>query len=373
MGNDANTTTCLVCGQRLVKNGKTPAGTQRWRCLNCGSSSVRKRADLARRNELREFLQWLLGKQSQQEITNTKTGRSLRRRTSWCWEIEPTLGPVESTYPVVLIDGIYLGSWCLLIAVTEELQVLAWQWCSKESAAAWTALLTRIPAPLVVVCDGGSEFASAARSCWPDTKIQRCVFHVQMNIRRHLTLRPRSQAGKDLLKLSRAISRVVDPDSAIKWQLGLQAWWQQQGHLTKQRSSDGWSSWWTHDRLRKAWLLLSKLSGNGHLFAYVSHGNARTTSPLEDGINNGIRTTLRNHRGMSEAHMKRAAEWFLYTRELTIEHAYALIPTTLTTATLESSAALDETDDSAALVAFYDTTLSAEEGLWNRSGWAGRS
>ncbi|PPF43813.1 hypothetical protein C5B85_11730 [Pseudoclavibacter sp. AY1F1] len=322
---------------------------------------------------MREFLQWLLGKQSQQEITNTKTGRSLRRRTSWCWEIEPTLGPVESTYPVVLIDGIYLGSWCLLIAVTEELQVLAWQWCSKESAAAWTALLTRIPAPLVVVCDGGSEFASAARSCWPDTKIQRCVFHVQMNIRRHLTLRPRSQAGKDLLKLSRAISRVVDPDSAIKWQLGLQAWWQQQGHLTKQRSSDGWSSWWTHDRLRKAWLLLSKLSGNGHLFAYVSHGNARTTSPLEDGINNGIRTTLRNHRGMSEAHMKRAAEWFLYTRELTIEHAYALIPTTLTTATLESSAALDETDDSAALVAFYDTTLSAEEGLWNRSGWAGRS
>ncbi|PPF47174.1 hypothetical protein C5B85_02570 [Pseudoclavibacter sp. AY1F1] len=193
-----------------------------------------------------------------------------------------------------------------------------------------------------------------------------------MNVRRHRTLRPRTRAGRDLLKLSRALSRVEDTDSAIAWQMGFHAWWTQHGHLTKQRSTDGWSKWWTHDKLRKAWLLLSRLSANGHLFTFVTHGNARTTSPLEGGINNGIRTTLRNHRGMSEAHMKRAAEWFLYTRELTIEHAYALIPTTLTTATLESSAALDETDDLAPLVAFHDTTLSAEEGLWSRSGWAGR-
>ncbi|PPF34957.1 hypothetical protein C5E05_14005 [Pseudoclavibacter sp. AY1H1] len=96
----------------------------------------------------------------------------------------------------------------------------------------------------------------------------------------------------------------------------MQAWWQQHGQLSKQRSTDGWSKWWTHDRLRKAWLLLSHLSGNGHLFTFVTHGNAGTTSPLEGGINNGIRTTLRNHRGMSEAHMKRATEWFLCTREL---------------------------------------------------------
>ncbi|WP_374953454.1 transposase [Pseudoclavibacter sp. AY1H1] len=113
----------------------------------------------------------------------------------------------------MLVDGIYLGSWCLLIAVTEDLQVLAWQWCSTESAAAWTALLARIPAP-VVVCDGGSGFASAAGACWPDTKIQRCMFRVPMNVRRHLTLRPRTHGGRDLLELSRALSRVVDAGTA---------------------------------------------------------------------------------------------------------------------------------------------------------------
>ncbi|WP_458782698.1 IS1/IS1595 family N-terminal zinc-binding domain-containing protein, partial [Paenarthrobacter ureafaciens] len=27
-----------MCGQTLVRNGKTSAGKQRYRCLNCGSS-----------------------------------------------------------------------------------------------------------------------------------------------------------------------------------------------------------------------------------------------------------------------------------------------------------------------------------------------
>ncbi len=239
MRNDANTTTCLVCGQRLVKNGRTAAGTQRWRCPDCGASSVRKRVDLVRRNQLREFLEWLHGKHSQHELGGASAARQLRRRTAWCWDIEPALGPVETRHRVILVDGIYIGSWCLLIAVTEDLQVLAWQWCSTESSAAWSALLTRIPAPEVVVCDGGTGFASAARSCWPEVKTQRCLFHVQMNIRRHLTRHPRSPAGRDLLKLSRALSRVIDVDTAVSWQLGLQAWWQQHGHLTKQRSTEG--------------------------------------------------------------------------------------------------------------------------------------
>lgn len=369
MPNASNTSSCLVCGQRLVKNGKTAAGTQRWRCPDCGASSVRKRADLARRNELRGFLLWLLGKLSQAEASTTATDRTLRRRTAWCWLIEPTLGPVETRHRQVLVDGIYIGSWCLLIAVTDRLQVLAWQWCARESAAAWTALLERIPAPEVVVCDGGSGFASAARACWPGTKIQRCLFHVQMNIRRHLTRRPRTEAGKALLQLSLALSRVTDTDSAITWRLGLEAWWRQHGHLTEQRSTDGWQRWWTHDRLRKAWLLLARLSANGTLFTYIEHGNVRTTSPLEGGINNGIRTILRAHRGMSEDHMKRAAEWFLYSRELGIEHAYELIPITLSA----PDTSVTEDPDNDEPTTLYDTGLSADEGLWHRAGWAGHS
>jgi len=43
-----NNPKCGACGAKMVKNGKTSAGTQRWRCLSCGSSSVRRIGNAAK-------------------------------------------------------------------------------------------------------------------------------------------------------------------------------------------------------------------------------------------------------------------------------------------------------------------------------------
>ena len=136
----------MLCDLPLVKNGRNTAGNQRWRCQNCGASSVRKRPDLTRQHQLHSFLKWLLGKQSQPEITRTQTGRSFRRNIAWCWNITPDLPKVTIPPKYVIIDGTYIGSWCLLIATDEHQIPLAWQWCSTESQAAWEALLRQISA-----------------------------------------------------------------------------------------------------------------------------------------------------------------------------------------------------------------------------------
>lgn len=364
MGTASNSTRCLVCGAGLVKNGRTAAGTQRWRCPECGASSVRRREDVTRRYQLAAFLAWLIGKHSQADADG-RTGRSFRHATAWCWDVQPRLGPVTTTHHQVLVDGIWIGSWCLLIAVTEKLEVLAWQWCARESTAAWTALLEKIPAPAVIVCDGGTGLPSAVRAVWPQTKTQRCLFHVQMNIRRHLTMNPRTDAGRRLRALSLELSEVHDPDQVIAWRLKLEAWWQAYGHLTKERSYDGRKWWFTHDRLRKAWQLLSRLTRDGTLFTYIDYGNSRTTSPLEGGINNGIRHVLRTHRGMTEEHMKRAAEWFLTLHEIPLDRAHELIQP----AQPDTDPTLDTKHEDTPEPHLYDTGLSAEEGLWARSGW----
>ncbi|WP_344774823.1 IS1249 family transposase [Gryllotalpicola kribbensis] len=368
MPNTSNSTVCLVCASRLVKNGRTKAGTQRWRCPECGSSSVRRREDVRRRHELAEFLTWLVGKHSQAEAGGG-TGRSFRDRTAWCWDVQPRLGPVESGHHQVLIDGVWIGTWCLLIAATEKLQVLAWQWCARASIAAWEALFRQIPAPQVVVCDGGTGIATAVHTIWPDTKIQRCLFHVQLNIRQHLTMKPRTDAGRRLLGLAKALSDVHEIDEAIDWQRHLDAWWRAHGHLTKERTYFRNGQWgFTHERLRKAWLLLRKLARSGTLFTYIEHGNMRTTSPLEGGINSQIRHVLRAHRGMTEEHMKRAAEWFLTLHEIAISDAHQLITPSPPPAPDDEPEAHDDLE----LPARYDTGLDANEGLWQRTGWAGR-
>ncbi|NKG22893.1 IS1249 family transposase, partial [Paeniglutamicibacter terrestris] len=321
---------CDVCGSRLKRNGKTTAGTQRWRCIDCGASSVRKRSDLARKAELDQFLQWLMGKDSQAEI-GPGGGRTFRRSTQWCWNIEPALAVTGEIHGQVQMDGIYLGrGWCCLIAIANG-HVIGWQWCDTEKSAAWLALMELIPAPRAVVIDGGSGLASALSRAWPETRIQRCLVHVQRNVRTYLTLRPRTDAGRALRRISLALTRLKTTEEAAAWVQVLNQWNTEHGDLIKQRSyqqgpagfrpagvrsNQAW--WYTHDRLRKAYRLMERLAKTGHLFTYlhpelIDVGVDSTTNKIEGGVNTHLRALLRNHRGMPPAHAKRAVEWWLYT------------------------------------------------------------
>lgn len=365
MGLPSNSTTCLLCGTKLVKNGRHRSGTQRWRCPSCGASSVRRRPDVTAREQLRRFVIWLTGKATQSETDGTASGRSFRRHTAWCWDLVPRLGPVETIHHAVLVDGIWIGTWCLLIALSDTGRVLAWQWCARETTAAWEALLEQVPAPAVLVSDGGSGLPSALRQCWPETKHQRCLFHLQLNTTRHLTRNPRTNAGRALRRLVMDLSGVRDEDAAIDWQLHLEQWWQRFGHLTNERTllRNGRFGF-THDRLRKAWLLVRLVVRKNLIFTHITHGNPRTTSALES-LNAQIRDLLRHHRGMTEEHRRRAVEWFLTLHELPTEQALDLArPSKQQPATTEPDDQISHT--------LYDTGLDAGEGLWLRSGWAGR-
>lgn len=349
-----------------MKNGRTSAGTQRWRCRQCGASATRRRPDVARREQLRRFLKWLTGKATQAEVGGG-TGRSFRHEVAWCWQLQPRMPVTGEVHDAVLVDGIWVGSWCLLIARSDTGHVIAWQWAARESTAAWSALFNQIPPPDVVVTDGGSGIRSALANSWPTTAVQRCIFHLQMNVTRELTRRPRLKAGQALRAIAMNLSAVTDIDAAIQWRLTLEAWWQQFGHLTKERTLyDNGQFGFTHLRLRKAWGILHRAAEAGHVFTFLEHGNPRTTSPLEGGINAQIRHLLRHHRGMSEEHRRRAVEWFLLLTEVPIDHAHkhAAIPTPPATAS---------TADEREGPALYDTGLEATEGLWVRAGWAGRT
>ena len=124
----------------------------------------------------------------------------------------------------------------------------------------------------------------------------------------------------------------------------------------------------THDRLRKAWQLIRRVSRNHTLFTWITYGNPRTTSPLEGGINSQIRDLLRRHRGLNDEHQKRAVEWFLVLHELPLDEAITLAQPTPTPAHQEQP----EEPDEPRSTALYDNGLDPGEGLWLRTGWAGR-
>ncbi len=116
--------------------------------------------------------------------------------------------------------------------------------------------------------------AAALSECWSETAVQRCLVHVQRNVRTY-----------------RSTTAMVPG-----WVRANQSWW------------------YTHDRLRKAYRLLERLGQAGTLFTYLEGEYAgldiaSTTNRIEGGTNAQLRLLQRAHRGMSQEHQKRAIEW----------------------------------------------------------------
>lgn len=371
---------CGVCGTKLVKNGTTSAGRTRWRCKACGASTVRSRVDVTRRAQLDRFVGWLLNPSPQCSLGGT--GRSFRASTAWCWNVEvPQPTVTGEVLPTVMLDGTYLQGWCLLIAFSGQ-HVLGWQWCDRESKPAWTALLERLPAPEMVVVDGGRGVAAALSECWPTTQVQRCYFHIFQTITRHLTMNPRLDAGKQLRVLTKALMKVEDLDQARAWIVEYLAWEAQWDQFLKHRSYPGthkerpaWLGahqhwWYTHRELRKCRALFRGLLHRNELFTWLALGNVplpRTTSPLEGGPNKAIKDLLRVHRGLPEDHARRGIEWLLNTWCQFPHDPWSLAQPHQWTPTKTTRRVIDEPDGPQPGTAF-----SWEDGNGIQKGWAGR-
>ena len=190
---------CPYCGGRTKRNGRTSSGSQRWRCTACGASTTLRYDDTAAR--LEEFLGWLLSKDSQ--ATMPGGGRSFRRRTAEFWEVWPMPVPDGELHRVLYVDGIWVARDLVVLICCSGERVVSWYMARSENSRAWSALMAPIPAPEVVVTDGGSGFAKAVRETWPRTRVQRCTFHAFSQVKRYTTTRPKLQAGRELYLIAR--------------------------------------------------------------------------------------------------------------------------------------------------------------------------
>ena len=237
---------CPLCGAKMKRNGKTSAGRTRWRCTSCGASSIRRIDSSAK--SLDAFLGWLLSRRRQADMPGG--GRTFRRKTAAFWEVWPMPPKVEAPRRVVYADGIHLGRKAVVLIASDDEHVLGWHLCRAENSRAWSALMSRIAAPEVVVSDGGDGFAKALKRTWPATRHQRCAFHAFSQERRYTTTRPRTQAGAELYGLAKALLSVTTLKEADGWVEALLAWSERWDEFLAEttRGEDGRVAL-THERL----------------------------------------------------------------------------------------------------------------------------
>ena len=186
----------------MKRNGTTSKGTTRWRCKQCGASSVKRRNDITNAAVFTQFIEHCTTAISLDDLAkrNGVSRATMKRRFKWCWLVDvpdPTAGHHKRIYDQVFLDGTYTAGGCLIVAATID-HVIAWHWCKHETTRDYQLLLERIEAPLIAVIDGGQGAYSAIKKCWPTTKIQRCLVHAQRVVRRYTTTNPRTDAGRTI-------------------------------------------------------------------------------------------------------------------------------------------------------------------------------
>lgn len=306
---------CAACGGGMKRNGTTSAGRTRWRCKACGASRTQGHDRAA--IDLKAGLAWLLSSCTQ-EGASAVPARTLRRRNLPVWRLNPPTPLPAERYDVVQADGIWLHRNAVVLIAMADGHVVGWHAASSESAASWAALMRQIRAPRVLVCDGGNGIGKAMREAWPGTRMQRCLFHVCMNITTLTGKRPRLEAGRELLKLARDLSRVSDADGMRDWLIAYNQWERKWKDFLDEKSEyrDG-SLNDAHTRLVKARRMIRKRVSEHVMDTFIDlkdecDGPIPPTNNLCESWNRRIRDMLRSHNGLSLLHEVKAIGWWCY-------------------------------------------------------------
>lgn len=201
------------------------------------------------------------------------------------------------------VDGIWVARDLVVLICCSGERVVSWYMARSENSRAWSAPMSPIPAPEVVVTDGGSGFAKAVRETWPRTRVQRCTFHAFSQVKRYMTTRPKLQAGRELYLIARDLMGIETLHQAELWVERYLDWCGFWADFLEDRTVVDGRRVYTHERLRWARSSLSSLVSAGTLFTYLDPALAKagplpsTNNMIEGGVNSQLRAVLRNHRG----------------------------------------------------------------------------
>ena len=158
-----------------------------------------------------------------------------------------------------------------------------------------------------IVCDG----FKGLRQAFPNYRFQLCQFHQVMTIKTKLTSKPKLEASKELLAISRMLCH-TDKDSFMG---ALKEWYAKWEDFLRERTTteDG-KSHYTHKNLRSAFLSLKR--NMPWLWTWYDHpesGLPNTNNGIES-LHADLKIKLNLHKGMSTERRKIFIQDFIKAR-----------------------------------------------------------
>lgn len=290
----------------MQKRGLTAAGKQRWLCVICNRSGIRKREDNRIRSRLFLFSKWIVGSAHLADAAKScrVSVRTMSRR------FEPFRNayskPSKDSADILVLDATSIKKRELVMLVAGDGRIggaVSWAPAIRECFDSWADFLMRLKkdgvSPRAVVCDGQKGLLKAVCLVWPGVIVQRCIIHVKRLAFAWLTQNPKTEAGRELRRIVAAISEAENEEGVNAWLASFASWRVRHENFLKERTAGQGRHWWyTHRKLRAVRSLLANAAPD--LFRNISDPKIpRTTNFVEGGINNRLKDLFRTHRGIS--------------------------------------------------------------------------
>jgi len=160
------------------------------------------------------------------------------------------------------------------------------------------SLLIKTNPPYGIVSDWKKAITTLIAISFPKLSHQRCLAHVQRELKRFLPSGSPLVFTLALRKISEELMEINDPTNYYLWDQKLQSWFNDYGYLLKEKTigKNTKKKWWyTHGNLRRAVRLLTEEEG---FFAYLHYPFLPKTNNSLEGVNSQLKGKLNSHRGM---------------------------------------------------------------------------
>ncbi len=291
----------------MIKYGKTSKGRQRWFCKNCNLTEIKKRKDISLNNKRKLFLKWILNTYELKKLYPKKSRTTLWKDFKYFWNNPPKIIRPKDKENILLLDAKFIQGriYTVHIATTKK-DVFYWSFYEGENYQSWNNFISKLPESNFVIIDGHGGILKAIKQYWPNTRVQRCIFHIIQHSRNKLTSKPKYQASKELRELIvKDLIKVKTKKQKRRWIKRFKKWEKKyykflnEKTYSSEKTKTGRNKWWyTHKNLRG---VRSHINNTlPYMFIYVRYPNIpKTTNFLEGGINRRIKELLSKHRGIS--------------------------------------------------------------------------
>jgi len=217
-----------------------------------------------------------------------------------------------STIRYVVYDATYFhkdGCLLNLMNATDQ-KIIAHLYVEKESfkeAYSWfMSLKQRGLNPQFITSDGERSVLRAMQLVWPQTRLQRCLYHLQHEGMRWLRTYPKTEAGKILRAILSKLSRIKTIKERDAFIQEYRIWVSQYKDYVLSLPRTTVAS----KDLRRTMVLINNALPD--MFYYLEDEQVHATTNALEGFHSRLKADYQRHRGLSKEHRIRYIHWYCF-------------------------------------------------------------